>query len=88
MNECAGHLEGAAHTHLAGDVGYLTGDVLPFEDDPACLGFIQSGDGIEKCGLTGPVGANEADNLTGINLQADIIDGYQAAEFLGNVSGL
>ena len=50
------------------------------EGDLAFIGMVDTGQCIEKCGLTSSVRAYDADNSARIQLEIDIVDGGQTAK--------
>ena len=55
----------------------MLGPLLPFEDDAALIGFIKSVENVQHGGLSRAVGSDDRQDLAGINLQTDIVQGLQ-----------
>jgi hypothetical protein len=54
---------------------HLFGPFLAFKKDAALIGLIKPVDDIQHGGLSGAVGADDGQNLTGIDLKTDPIEG-------------
>jgi hypothetical protein len=78
-------LEGAADAQARNRVRRLAGDRLAVKDDLAFAGRVDAGDEVKNGGLAGAVGANQADQLAGVQLQLKIVDGAQTAEVVGQI---
>ena len=52
---------------------------LAHEVDMAGLAPQQAGDGVQRCGLTGTVGADQSNDLALVDLKGDTLDGVDAA---------
>jgi hypothetical protein len=50
--------------------------------------LVQAGEAVEEGGLAGTVGPDQPDDLTGVHLQADVVDGLEAAELHDDVAGV
>ncbi len=77
-------LEGARHA-VAGDLARgLPVDPLAEEEHLAACHAQHARDQVEGRGLAGTVGPDQADDLAGADLEADVIDRHQAAELLAD----
>ena len=66
-------------------VGREPGDVDALEEDAALVRRIDAVDDVEQRGLAGAVGPDDGEQLAAVDLEADAVDGHQAAEALGHV---
>jgi hypothetical protein len=83
--EGLGDLEGAAHA-LAPDVARLQAhQLVPVEQDGALVGPQLAVDHVEGGRLARAVGADEREQFAGVQLEADAVDGPDAAEGLAEV---
>src|SRR5690606_22545193 len=78
-----GHGQLAEYRRLLRQVAYaepraaihrLAGAVAPVEHDAAVVGRHQADDHVEAGGLAGAVGAEQADNLAGVQRQPEVAD--------------
>jgi hypothetical protein len=60
-------------------------DRAAFKQDVAAFRYIESRKTIEERGLAGPIGADDADDLAGRNIETDTVEGNDAAESHRNV---
>lgn len=60
---------------VRGDVG----EGFAVEDDAAADRFEQAGEGAQGGGLAGAVGADEGDDLAGLDGEGDALDGFDLA---------
>ena len=74
---------GVDFLHLAFRVCHDYGLALKLHDTVG--GLINAGDAVEGCGLTGTVGADKCNDLTGINLQGEIVDRNDTAKLHGHI---
>jgi hypothetical protein len=63
----------------------LPDDVRAVEDDPARLWTVNAGQDVEDRCLTGPVGADDGEQFTPADGEADTIDGLNALEREPNI---
>ena len=61
----------------------VVADALPFEEHLAFVGLKQAGDDFDGGGFAGAVGADVADDLAGLETEADVLDGGNAAIAFG-----
>ena len=73
-------LEGAGDAESGPVMRRQAGDVLTAEAHPPVRGGLQAGDDVEERGLPGPVGADEAVDGAGVDLQIDVLQGLEPAE--------
>ncbi len=73
-------LEGTHDAQLGHFLGGEVGDVPPVKQDLAGGHLVSAGAEIEKGGLAGAVGADDAEDLALFNLHVHVVDGFQAAE--------
>ena len=69
--EHAHELEGAREAEAGDLVRRHPGDVAPVEADDAGIRRQRAGDQIQRGGLAGAVGAEQADDLAGVDRQID-----------------
>ena len=60
-------------------MGWDAHQVLPQKFDGAGAGVEQAGDSLQRGGFAGAVGADQGDNLSGIYLERDALDGVYGA---------
>ncbi len=73
-------LEGAHDAELADGVRLLVGDIPALEEHPALVHPVKPGHTAEERALAGAVGADDADDLTPVHLEGDVLVGLQPAE--------
>src|SRR4051812_17043369 len=82
------HLEGASDPQPGALVGGKPVDALSLEVDLAGGGKERPADQADERRLAGPVRADEAENLTGEDLEGDVGEGGESAEPLGQLADL
>src|SRR2546427_1388371 len=73
-------LEGARDAELRHFEGLELGSILAVEDDATALRMVEAADDVQKRGLSRPVGANDGDDLSSMNVEADVTQGLDGAE--------
>jgi hypothetical protein len=73
-------LKGAADAQFGYTVTGQTLQRLPVKHDGAALEVVQAGQAVEQGGLAGPVGADQADDLTRVDLEGNAVQGDDTAE--------
>jgi hypothetical protein len=73
-------LKGSGDAQSSTLIGSQAGDISVVEVDPATGGSEDTGKQVEYGGLAGPVGSDQADQFTLMNLDAVIRQGGDAAE--------
>ena len=81
-------LKGSAHAELRAAEGRSVADILAEKGDPAALDRHETGDGVEKGGLAGAVGPDEAQDFRRLERQGDAVHSHHAAEANGDVPSL
>ncbi len=82
------YLEGARHAEAANFMRQHPRDIVAVEEDLPGTWDDQTGDGVEGCRFSRPVGADQTSNLARIDLQTDVVDSHQVAKIYGEVSYL
>src|SRR5687768_1976059 len=78
-------LEGARDPALDDSVHRRAEQIVAVEDDAALVGFVQAGDHVERGRLPGAVGADQADDLAGGDVEGHAVERDDAAEATGDV---
>jgi hypothetical protein len=78
-------LEGPRHAPVADEVGAHPRDFPPLQLDVAAGGGVDTGDDVEKRGLAGAVGATDADHVSRVNVEIEIVYRRQRAEILEDI---
>jgi hypothetical protein len=73
-------LEGACDPQHRAPMGPQRRDVLPVEEDASAVGPIDAADAVEDAGLARAVGADDGEEVPGVDLQAHARQGGHAAE--------
>ena len=73
-------LEGASDAQRGDDAGVEANDRLSLELDLAFGGRHQTGDGVKERGLAGAIRADDADDLTFVDMEVQARQGVQATE--------
>ena len=76
-------LEQTAHTYAGDLIRRKVGDVVPQEGDRAAGSREEAADEVEDRGLAGAIGADEAQDLPGVDLEVEALDCREATEVLG-----
>src|SRR5262249_57672506 len=84
MSEGVEEVEGGRHAELADPVRRPSGDVLSVDQDATFLRGVEAGDHVEERRLAGAVRADDPDDLGRRHGYADLLDGREAAESLGD----
>ena len=80
MGEQSHVLERAGDASCGHLVGIQADDRLPLENDVAGRGRHHGADGVEQSGLAGAVGADDRDDLAGVHLHRQAVQGLEATE--------
>src|SRR5699024_3214638 len=83
--EQADVLEGTGEAQLGDAVRLPAGDVLSQHLHLALGGVVHAGNDVEQGTLAGAVGTDDADDLAGVDLHADVRQSHQTAETLSDV---
>jgi hypothetical protein len=83
--EDRGLLRQIAEAHAGALVHRLGRDVLAVQPDRAAVGRDQAGDHVEAGGLAGAVGAQQARDLSALDMQGDVAHHLPLAEGAGDV---
>jgi hypothetical protein len=75
------------HGRIA-QVGGFTGDVGIAEEDLAVIGLVETGDMAEERSFSSAAGAEEEEQLTGLDAEIDIVERDDVAKALGEVANL
>ena len=81
-------LEGSADAKLIDAVGWPGGDAFAIERDGAGGGGIDAGDEIERGGFASAVGADEGNELAGVERETEASQGGEATELNGEIVDL
>src|SRR5258707_2999305 len=73
-------LEGAGHAARAEPVWRQPGHIAALEPDAPAIGAQGAGDQVEERGLAGAVRPHDAEQLAGLDREADVVDREDAAE--------
>ena len=80
------HVLEGAHQAVTGHLmAGLAGDLVAIQPDAAPGGPVEPADAVEDGGLAGAVGADDAEDLAIGDVEADVVDGGEAAEATGDV---
>ena len=83
-----GALKGPDEPKLGQRAGFPARNVLAKIDDPAAGGRIEAADDVEGCGLAGTVRADQAVNRARVHVEAEIVDGDDAAKGANQIADL
>ena len=73
-------LERAGNAVMIDLDGFVSGDVLPVQQDDALVWLVNAGQQVENCRLAGAVGADETVELSLFDREIEIVHGAQTAE--------
>ena len=78
-------LKGTCHAHLCNMVGWKIRKILAVKDDLPLIGPVKTIEAVKHGGLTSPVGTDNCQDLTGLDVEADTRERLCATEAKGDI---